>query len=533
MFFHDLIVFIDIILTTLKPRLKNVTSEDVASSLYYLHLDVPSDTSFLDAQEEAPDTTTLPAHDTVILRKPVRQDYPGRKPVGSEPLPPLPPRPGLDQRQVLTETPFANRSQANTTSESVNMSRTSIDRKPLPNIPIAEQEVAKRPQGPRPNLGASQPNRQGVAREESKHLNSNISLSNLDGLTSRPPLYKMSSGTSPKIDNVPLIETFSITVIRRDPVSGEQWNVGKIRGHQPREESYPASGERSKRDKPSPTYSVHLDTLGYGQFRGSQATSEDADDYPNSGIFESSSFINTGFNRVVHMEGSNFWERSFKSHQRGSSDLSESRLMARSRSNSDLLKSTIPGTGDEESAPLNPSKPKGRGYVFSSPWNGRCEFSTGSTGRSLKCKHRLKEPPSAARPISYSRESELISELRFNLPPVAIFSSQSTSPNKSQPSESIRASKFQHIRNKLSASRHLDTEPKVAGTSYAAMYPHDDEDLGVYDRLDLSLGQEKAGGGVRGTRAKLGKLIVLDEGLKMLDLIVAANMGIWWGIWEK
>lgn len=36
---------------------------------------------------------------------------------------------------------------------------------------------------------------------------------------------------------------------------------------------------------------------------------------------------------------------------------------------------------------------------------------------------------------------------------------------------------------------------------------------------------------MRGKQAKLGKLIVEDEGLKMLDLVVAANMGVWWGVW--
>ena len=51
--------------------------------------------------------------------------------------------------------------------------------------------------------------------------------------------------------------------------------------------------------------------------------------------------------------------------------------------------------------------------------------------------------------------------------------------------------------------------------------------------LDLSLGQERAGGGNRGKRAKLGKLIIHNEGFKMLDLVVAANMGIWWSVWES
>lgn len=53
------------------------------------------------------------------------------------------------------------------------------------------------------------------------------------------------------------------------------------------------------------------------------------------------------------------------------------------------------------------------------------------------------------------------------------------------------------------------------------------------DRLDLSLAHEKAGGGPSGKQAKLGKLIIHDEGLKMVDLTVAANMSIWWKVYDK
>ena len=59
----------------------------------------------------------------------------------------------------------------------------------------------------------------------------------------------------------------------------------------------------------------------------------------------------------------------------------------------------------------------------------------------------------------------------------------------------------------------------------------DDDDEPIFDFSGL--GRERAGGGNRGKRAKLGKLLVHDEGLKMLDLVVAANMGIWWQAWER
>lgn len=48
--------------------------------------------------------------------------------------------------------------------------------------------------------------------------------------------------------------------------------------------------------------------------------------------------------------------------------------------------------------------------------------------------------------------------------------------------------------------------------------------------LDLTLGRLKAGGGATGHSAKLGKLVLWDEGLKMVDLVVAGSMGVWWGV---
>ena len=53
------------------------------------------------------------------------------------------------------------------------------------------------------------------------------------------------------------------------------------------------------------------------------------------------------------------------------------------------------------------------------------------------------------------------------------------------------------------------------------------------DSLDLSLGRELAGGGLRGRDTKLGKVILKNEGLEMLDLLVAANMSLWWRAYTK
>ena len=41
--------------------------------------------------------------------------------------------------------------------------------------------------------------------------------------------------------------------------------------------------------------------------------------------------------------------------------------------------------------------------------------------------------------------------------------------------------------------------------------------INEHGRIDLALGQERAGGGFGGKQAKLGKLIIEPEGLKMLE----------------
>jgi hypothetical protein len=59
------------------------------------------------------------------------------------------------------------------------------------------------------------------------------------------------------------------------------------------------------------------------------------------------------------------------------------------------------------------------------------------------------------------------------------------------------------------------------------------EPVATTSTLNLSLGQERAGGGFSGKQAKMGKLIVEREGLVMLDLLVAANLSLWWKAYEK
>lgn len=200
-----------------------------------------------------------------------------------------------------------------------------------------------------------------------------------------------------------------------------------------------------------------------------------------------------------------------------------------------------------------------KGYTFASPWDGRCDFRTSSNGRALKCSHtrnthsqgfnplvaaqalRDAMPESngggggagggaggrggrargmsASLPMGDMGNRVPVSELRFNLPSSDLFNSKED-----------RDRAVAEMKEGL--GRLLVRSP--GGHEYDNGRGASDDDDREEPIFDFSgLGREKAGGGNRGKRAKLGKLLVHDEGLKMLDLVVAANMGIWWQAWER
>ena len=52
------------------------------------------------------------------------------------------------------------------------------------------------------------------------------------------------------------------------------------------------------------------------------------------------------------------------------------------------------------------------------------------------------------------------------------------------------------------------------------------EDVDQYSQVDLRVGREKLGGGIAGEEAKLGKIVVFEEGTQFRDLLVAANLAL-------
>ncbi|KAJ5268303.1 hypothetical protein N7524_005762 [Penicillium chrysogenum] len=109
----------------------------------------------------------------------------------------------------------------------------------------------------------------------------------------------------------------------------------------------------------------------------------------------------------------------------------------------------------------------------------------------------------------------------------------STPPHPASPPRRL-ACKLQPLNpppQNLYACATLRTPEPAPPRFSAALAPHSGGDLDYdsdEDRLDLSLARENAGGGLRGKSAKLGKLVIEDEGIKMLDLVVAACMAVWW-----
>lgn len=255
-------------------------------------------------------------------------------------------------------------------------------------------------------------------------------------------------------------------------------------------------------------------------------------------------------------------------------------------------------------------------YTFTSPWNGNCTFLTSVNGRTLKCKHTIPMPGQSQGPNGVENPAVTVAEIRFNTPFQAghlahqpgsshlspftlsqtptfnepVFNPSGTAPTPSGPpvsgmpptstntSQSSKRSSFAHFlnphtfsnrprsrssttshdpapshrhrphfRKSSTSSTESDGPPppplprrrpapspaRASGSippnpTQGHTHAHPIRRFPSEDRLDLSLARENAGGGMRGKSAKLGKLVIEDEGIKMLDLVVAACMAVWW-----
>lgn len=525
----------------------------MASSLYYLHLNTEDDLRFLEEENAAILEETTPEVAASM-----------QKPLPRKPLP-------ESARSSLDLTPLAKPLSAISNRDGLSGNVAGARQPPAE----AKHSIPRRPLGPRPQQTEPIIGRKPLPGAENAPLRTSLDQTSTPKLSSestRSPVFANIGGAEP------LYDTFSITIIRRDPSSAAQWNIGTVSGRPTQDDGHDRRGKSSSPSKkPYFDMSIQLTTPGYTHFRNSQPvgslgdhgttpTQQATQDATRASLDVGRAPTNQSFDREVRMEGSSFWARSSMQHGRAGSDSSAKFDTARGRSFSGS------STNERNMGGADSSDSQSKGYVLYSPWGGRCKFSTGSGGRTLRCKHTLQGPSGTAESLATAQAPATVSELRFNLPSSAVFNSAKTEIKK-KVKESGLSAKFGHFRQKLSVEKvSPPSMPQPHPTSYAARYPSDGEQApplpprfnhgySVTDssdegerpqlpqrpsaapygadrwadeddsRLDLSLGQEKAGGGNRGKRAKLGKLIIHDEGFKMLDLVVAANMGIWWSVW--
>ncbi|KAL8738017.1 MAG: hypothetical protein Q9181_001156 [Wetmoreana brouardii] len=518
----------DVFLTTTKPLQKVVTAQDIQSSLYYIHLDSLDD-------EQLRENTIRGINGDAELNDARRGGNPvyAEDPIGTSPLSNSSNVPVANQHGISplafaqSQIPLHNCSGA-----------AQIVRKPIGHRTQSEAEPFSsnaaspnaRVMGPRVMGPQLQPTNCPVLT--TSHGKENIALRRwseqpatvqsllqprprVPDKTSEQANNKGSGFTS--IDNrhgydLPnpggmghsnsdrgrwLLEnsnqSLSLTLIRR--YNGSQKNVGRIfNGYTPG--SSPENHLSGEQDD----ISIQISTPGYASFE-------------LSGPVKSSAAASHIFERRLR--------RLRKRSQSPELDQNGTNAMKSrtSRMSIDFRRLSKPNIEDLHSTNMDLKHLEHRrpanikGYGFLSPWNGTCEFSPGIAGHVLKCKHT---------PPTRGSQAVTVSELRFNLPSPSNIGAASRrivrSPDK--PTNGKRPSYF--------SSRHR-SEPPIT-----EIHGRDSNDNGhTIDQFDLSLGQEHAGGGFGGKQAKLGKLIIEPEGLKMLDLVVAANMGLWWKVYEN
>ena len=559
---------IDVFLTTMKPQQKVVTAQDVQSSLYYMHLDRPEDSQFLDSVgdtsdiSEDEDGSGKPANTTDaggVRRKPLPSSpilgsgehlepkpevnsYPQtcsngstvspqaeRRPFGQDNIakhrrmdvrPPLPdrkllgPRP-IHQRFLADDHPFLRDVPE---KQDIDMRRRSEQpTRTLPTLP------------PRPSFGR---NRDSAPMVPARPLRTSFEdVSSTNGGHSRflhrksivhHTSYNLNEEIKEESDGQSMKEV-SLSLIRR--YNKEQWNVGKISSKSTKTaiNGFGAS---------SPDIIVHILTQGYLKFTdlidslANQAVTETEE---SNGLRDSHTPIMVSEKQLCfqrHLQISGHAISRNKRHRPESSDSTLAYREARPSSEMPRLSHQSSDSTDSRHSLIygSPELMSGskKAHTIRSPW-GICEFTTGVAGRSFKCRHSYTSSDTRFGPGMHSAQ---VSELRFNLPSSKTLGS--TGPKSvipGTPREAKRSSLFLHQRRRRSSPSFETQNPH--GTGYFA------PKVELEERLDLSLGQEHAGGGFGGKQAKLGKLIIEKEGLQMLDFIVAANMALWWRVYER
>lgn len=683
-------LLIDIILSPFKPQVKNVTAEDVASSLYYVHLDAPEDELLVppeQARGSSSPRSSSESRRTKIQRKPLpaTANLSDLKDTKIDPAthtlhPALrPDNPSHDshsylQQQQPAPNAYIDSAFSPSPQKTAGPPTGPVQRKPFGPRAIATGNHADRnppppaafSNGPPPLPPRQQQHQENIPMSANTHSHSHSHAQQL----APSPVPSSRPIRSPSPNKQRPFRPFSLTLIRRDRSSDEQWNVGKVSAFQcpdPLSVDYVHNhnnrhAQSQSQSIAAPSILIHLESSGYAKFRGmptrisvgsggeirpsfdmrrphssgaasASRLSGGRDEYLQASFAPSfaPAPAQGGLEREVKMAYSPSLatniRQAFKGGRRrrssgaggdGHSPTSPSKspsggggggghgrhgssaMSVRSLGGGDFDFGTSGGAGGTEpsssfsfssSSMITRPGPglKPRGYVFDSPWGGRCEFVTGNAGRSLRCRHILPNytgnvfNPLVAdgggadgeggtggggggggrsRGLSGGaigggphhnggggggshRKALPVSELRFNLPSSEVLFSKDTSGSP-RARDQIQG-QFQRFLNNAAAARQQQQKNRNrsssrsrgggggsgSGNNYYSSEGDEDFDDAADQRIDMSLGREKAGGGNRGSRAKMGKLIIAPDGLKMLDLVVAANVGVWWTSWER
>lgn len=360
----------------MKPRDRVVTAEDVQSSLYYIHVDHPEDARLI---------TPLPEPGSVDDR-PASANRP--------PVPPVP-RKAVPTSLAPPGVPAAPK------------------RKPIPETLAPRNDVDNSHNINAASYNRSSPRMLPYDYDRVDPLDSAPYLSE----QYRPPLPPRRP-TEPSSS----IGT-SLTIIRRDPASSAQWNVAHVEDSPvPDISSLTANDSSVKKKTGAPLY-IEVTNPGYSKFLHNSEqphhVSRTSDLQvksqlsinpsslsparapfslgPSSSLPGETNGTDNVFRRRLWMEGSRygnagFGHRKINSHDSNmsrQSPRSSSEVLHRERFSMDLRPPGAPSPllrDDQSYSTIQVSEKQSsfRGYVFMSPWNGRCEFSTGAGGGSLK-----------------------------------------------------------------------------------------------------------------------------------------------------
>lgn len=353
----------------MKPRDKVVTAEDITSSLYFLHVEQPEDANLV----APPDFQ--------------QTDYMGQHPPATNVPPMLP-----VQRKALPGAPNG-----------------SPTRKPLSGT-LAPIDGF----GNRQNMIA------GNYSQRPKMLAPNYNPQRSSASTQHQGENQRLAPSSRRLPERPRQAGTSLTLIRRDPASGAQWNVARIEDPTVLEVSSSTFNEPlAKRSVGAPIY-IDVTNPGYSKFLHSEETdrpplptrpsdlsarpfqtgevppqAQMPASYPSS----RTSDVENTFRRRLWMEGSQHVNGGFGHRKNSSSDFNSGRPDSRgsydARTDRSFLgpRSAQPPaflTHENQSystIQVSDKQTSFRGYVFTSPWNGRCEFVTGAGGGSLKVRN--------------------------------------------------------------------------------------------------------------------------------------------------